>query len=271
MRVEAHLSIADALDLDHALKLGAAHLKTLGVQAPLDVRRSMALGDLARRQLALNLADGSPAPSEPFTAKARRLDLHLHLTAESVRGLPDTGAHTSRIAIPAQTGAESGLVLRPTVSLDEGQRLVLLDHVKAWARDTFTEVRVLPILDLAAPIGTDAYAPTARLARQVRLRDRTCVFPWCTRPAAGCDLDHVVAYDHDAAATGMPQPGPTTSDNLAVLCRRHHRLKTHTAWTYRPDPDHPPGSGTWLWTSPHGHHYRRDRHGTTHRESAAPV
>ena len=36
--------------------------------------------------------------------------------------------------------------------------------------------------------------------------------------------------------------------NLAPLCRRHHRAKTFTGWTYQRNRD-----GTYTWTSPHGH------------------
>ena len=102
------------------------------------------------------------------------------------------------------------------------------------------------------------YAVPDRIRDHVILRDRTCVFPWCTRPARGCDLDHVVAYDHTADAEGRPQPGPTSTENLAALCRFHHRLKTHTAWRY--DMVEP---GVFEWTSPHGHHFRRDPTGST--------
>ena len=92
---------------------------------------------------------------------------------------------------------------------------------------------------------TPAYEVPDRIREQVILRDRTCVFPWCTRPARGCDIDHVIEYDHDADAEGRPQPGPTQTDNLAALCRFHHRLKTHTAWRYRMiEP------GVFEWTSP---------------------
>ena len=74
----------------------------------------------------------------------------------------------------------------------------------------------------------------------------------------GSGEQHHERDDPDASAEGRPQPGPTQTDNLAVLCRFHHRLKTHTAWRYRmTDP------GVFAWTSPHGHHYRRDRMGTT--------
>ena len=42
-------------------------------------------------------------------------------------------------------------------------------------------------------------------------------------------------------------PGQTRPDNLAPLCRRHHRAKTHAGWHYRRNPD-----GTYTWHSPHG-------------------
>ena len=76
----------------------------------------------------------------------------------------------------------------------------------------------------------------------------TCVFPWCTRPARTADCDHVIAYD---------QGGTTCSCNLAALCRRHHRLKTHTTWTYTVlEP------GSFLWTSPDGYQFLTDHQGT---------
>ena len=84
------------------------------------------------------------------------------------------------------------------------------------------------------------------------------MFPWCTRPARGCDIDHITEYDHHAEAEGRPQPGPTRTTNLAALCRFHHRLKTHSAWHYEMvEP------GVFVWTSPHDHHYQRDTTGTT--------
>jgi hypothetical protein len=58
--------------------------------------------------------------------------------------------------------------------------------------------------------------------------------------------------------------GPTSSDNLAALCRRHHRLKTHGGWTYTMvEP------GTYLWHSPFGYSWLRDRSGTTDLTPAA--
>ncbi len=55
MRFEAELDIADAMDLDRSLAQKAAEQKALGSTESLDVRRSKALGDLARTQTALDL------------------------------------------------------------------------------------------------------------------------------------------------------------------------------------------------------------------------
>ena len=129
-----------------------------------------------------------------------------------------------------------------------------------------TKVTIRPVIDLNAELSTDTYAIPDRIREQVILRDRTCVFPWCTRPARSCDIDHITPYDHDAADHGRPQPGPTATSNLAALCRSHHRLKTHTAWRYehlRP--------GVFEWTSPHGHHYLRDHDGTTALDPARVI
>lgn len=87
---------------------------------------------------------------------------------------------------------------------------------------------------------TPNYRPGIALSRWVRARDRHCRFPGCRRPAANCDLDHLV-----------PFPAGATSDaNLACLCRRHHRLKTHTGWKVQRHPD-----DTLQWTSPRGRVY----------------
>src|SRR6187200_718821 len=53
--VQAEVDLADALDLDTALSAGAARLADLGSAASVDVRRSEALGEMARRQLTLDL------------------------------------------------------------------------------------------------------------------------------------------------------------------------------------------------------------------------
>ncbi|GAA2109781.1 HNH endonuclease signature motif containing protein [Nocardioides furvisabuli] len=240
VRLEAEVDLADGLDLHQALAHRAATLKALGSELPLDARRAKALGDLARTQTALALFqhghtnrsdDGQDLPV------AREVVLHAHVDA---------------------TLSGDTTTFGPTGRLEEGQRLVLLDQLKSWCGDSRTKVTVKPVIDLNAEKSAPGYAIPDRIRDHITLRDRTCVFPWCGRPARGCDVDHVTEYDHDADAEGRPQPGPTHTDNLAALCRFHHRLKTHTAWHYRMT-----APGVFEWTSPHGHRYRRDRSGTT--------
>lgn len=82
----------------------------------------------------------------------------------------------------------------------------------------------------------------AGLVRHVEVRDRTCCFPGCRRPARRSDKDHT--RDH-------ARRGPTTRANLAPLCDRHHRDKTERGWTLaQPEP------GRFRWTSPLGRSYR---------------
>jgi len=106
---------------------------------------------------------------------------------------------------------------------------------------------------LGPPPPVDRYTPSAEQTRFVRARDRHCRFPGCARPAEYVDLDHVEPHDHGDPAQG----GRTCVTNLACLCRRHHRLKTHApGWVFAMDPDGtlhvtPPG-GTTRTTRPAG-------------------
>ena len=271
VRLEAEVDLADGFDLQRALAHGAATQKALGSEESLDARRAKALGDLARTQTALDLHDSAGGRPASDSAGGRVAD-------ESVGGrvAGEERAGVSRPDLPAArevvlhahfdaTTAGDTIVFEPTGRLEEGQRLLLLEKLRSWCGDSRTEVTVKPVIDLNQEKAAPGYEIPDRIREHVILRDRTCVFPWCARPARGCDVDHVVEFDHDAEAEGRPQPGPTETENLGALCRFHHRLKTHTAWRY--DMVAP---GVFEWTSPHGHRYRRDRTGTTSLDPPDP-
>ena len=219
----------DLHDLDRTLSAIAACLKEQGCTESLDVRRSMALGILADPERAHAMLTGADAP-----APARKqIVLHLHLSEAALGGNEVIGRNTA-------TGNP-----------------MLAEQIREWCSRTDTHVTIKPVRDLNDAAGSHvaAYEIPDRLRETVTLLHPTCVYPWCTTPSSRCDLDHIVAYDRG---------GATSTETLAPLCRHHHRLKTHTGWTYRSlDPDDPfSAPGAYLWTDPYGNSYLRTRTGT---------
>ncbi|MCW2867308.1 MAG: endonuclease [Marmoricola sp.] len=259
--LHAQLDAADARDLDNALTHEAAVLKAAGCDKSLDVRRSMAAGELGRHhtrdQLTLDLlaaADARPQGHVPDTAtvaaraarpKARQVVLHVHLSHAAL-SRPGCSCQGSRQARPTRDfPSDGGLHL---ARVEEGRRIVTADQVRSWCANPDTQVTVRPVIDVEDLVHVEAYEVPDRLQEQGLLLDHSCVFPWCNAPARTADCDHVVAHGDG---------GPTCSCNLAPLCRRHHRLKTHATWTSTSV-----SPGTYLWSSPHGYQFLRDHHGT---------
>ena len=210
--VRAELDLADALDLEDALSREAATLAAAGCEESLDVRRSLALGVLARGEQTLDLE-----PGEATRRPTRSVTLYVHLHQDATTG-----------------------------RVENHRRLTTIEQIRTWCREG--NVTIKPVIDLDVPLTHAGYEVPDRIAEHVALRDKHCVFPWCTRAARRCDTDHVIPWPR----------GSTTTDNLAALCRGHHRLKTHSAWTYTVlDP------GSYLWSSPHGYQFLVDGTGTT--------
>ena len=199
------LDAADALDLDAAVSAGADALKQLGSTESLDVRRAQAVGALARRQLSLDLNTDTDADAEQGSAKPckpRQVVLHVHLAEAALRGEADGLGRCENTRSP-----------------------ISAEQVRHWCANPDAEVVMKPVIDLDEHHHVAAYEIPDRIAEQSALVNHTCVFPWCTRSARACDSDHIQPHDRG---------GPTCSHNIAPLCRKHHRLKTHGGWTYTP-------------------------------------
>ncbi|MCT2274079.1 HNH endonuclease signature motif containing protein [Dietzia cinnamea] len=225
--------------------------------------------------------ESAPVEPEPRYSKAeRRADALMSLICGDTPTHPDThpdtdtdtgtgtGTGTDSNAGPgdpsAATGGGQGLapVLRPKVTViatgdngrdDHGARV---EFTRTGQAALHTLMEMLATSDgasfeqvdprLGAADDTSAalrYRPGAELARRVRLRDGTCRHPGCAVPADDCDLDHVVPFNHADPAAG----GQTIEANLVSQCRRHHRFKTFSDWTYKLEPD-----GTLIVTTPDG-------------------
>jgi hypothetical protein len=189
------------------------------------------------------LASATPA-DDPRTADQRRADalIDLAITALHDPLLPRAQgmrpAVQVTIALPTLLGCDD----QPGELAGHGPvpasvaRRIAADPTGTWRRlITDPTGRLLDY-------GTTTYRPPADLARHVIARDRTCTFPGCRRSAQRCDLDH-----HIPASAG----GATNADNLAALCRRHHRAKHQAGWQVRRNQH----TGQSRWTSPTGHDY----------------
>jgi hypothetical protein len=121
---------------------------------------------------------------------------------------------------------------------DEAARVGPVHLVRSWSpealRTALHRMHTEPVRHL--DLHTDAYAVPARLKRHLVLRDRTCVFPGCPRPALRCDKDHLIPWPR----------GSTSEGNLADECEHHHQGK-HDCLTVQRLPD-----GAFRWTTPAG-------------------
>ncbi|MFB9313678.1 HNH endonuclease signature motif containing protein [Nocardioides plantarum] len=206
---------------------------TVDVTATLDLADALDL-ETALREGAQVLADLGSTETLDVRRSQALGEVSLHqLTLD----LDTTGASRGVTIYAHLTAEDTSAVLDNTLTP------VLVEQIRQWCETAGTTVTLKPVIDLASDPTTTAYRPTETMREQVHLRDRTCVFPDCGRRKV--DLDHIHPFDLG---------GPTSAHNLAMLCRRHHRAKTHGSWSYRMlEPGH------YEWTSPTGATYLVDR------------
>jgi len=95
-----------------------------------------------------------------------------------------------------------------------------------------------PVTGALLDFGREVYQPPQALVDFIMARDQVCRFPGCRNPGRISDIDHAQSWE-----TG----GSTSAQNMGLLCRRHHNMKTHHGWQLESYQD-----GSCLWTSPAG-------------------
>ncbi len=214
--VYGELDLADALDLDAAVAAGAQALKDLGSTDTLDVRRATAVGDLARRQLTLDLnpdqrrrarrrtatrADGDPTvgrrPRPPQPPRGR--------PASRVRWCCTCTSPTPPWSPAPRWPGEFGRV-------ENTRGPVHAEQIRQWCGNPDAQITVQPVLDLNEHIDVEAYEIRGRLREQTILTHPTCVFPWCTqtRPRPGARR----------ARRRLRPPGPLRQGPAQLLLQR---------------------------------------------------
>jgi hypothetical protein len=109
-------------------------------------------------------------------------------------------------------------------------------------------------LGLPVDIKRASRVPTPAQRRALAIRDGGCTFPGCEARIAWADAHHVRHWTRDT--------GPSDLDNLALLCRRHHRLAHRDGWNVTLEPD-----GWTLWTTPTHRRFWGQQH---HRTRTGP-
>jgi hypothetical protein len=220
--LQARLPVADAARVHAALEARARSLAFEPDQS-MGERRVAALVSALCDEAFATSDDGvgpgsSPVPGQPAVAVSVVVDAATLLGLADDPALVDVAAD-GRVPMTAQ--ALRDLLADPAVPVT--LRRLIVDPSSGQVIDR----------------GRRAYRVTDDLRAFVADRDVTCRFPHCRRRADACDVDHVVSWGAG---------GPTDADNLMSLCRRHHVLKTHGAWSVvhrRPD-------GTVEWRAPDG-------------------
>ena len=96
-------------------------------------------------------------------------------------------------------------------------------------------------------VGRTSRVVTAAQRAALVVRDGGCAVAGCQRPPAWCEAHHLRHWLHG---------GPTDLDNLALVCRAHHRAVHEGGWRLTRDPD-----GRLTATPPHqSHHPAHRRH-----------
>jgi hypothetical protein len=187
------------------------------------------------------------SPTDP--AQARTLDqLRADVTADLLldgvtpNGLGAGIRGTVMVTVPVFT--LMGLDEEPATLEGYGPISAETARQIAGTANSFTRILTHPETGAMLSIGKDPYKVTKLMRKVLGVRDETCRFPGCSRPAAQSDIDHTQDWQYG---------GATEIDNLACLCEAHHRLKHLARWQVTQHT-----GGILTWTSPAGRSYRTD-------------
>jgi hypothetical protein len=110
-------------------------------------------------------------------------------------------------------------------------------RARALACDGIISRMILGPTGLPLDVGRTQRVVPPHLRRAVEQRDRHCVFAGCGAPTHWCDVHHLLEWLNG---------GPTSLENSALLCERHH-TKVHHGFRVERDDTAPPGSRWRTW------------------------
>ncbi|WP_139346619.1 HNH endonuclease signature motif containing protein [Sinomonas mesophila] len=167
---------------------------------------------------------GLQAPEEARTVNQLRADALADLLLGTGSPVAPAGGVRTELVVTVPAATLAGTSDTPGEILGYGP--IDPEAARRLAAQTqfWTRLLVAPVTGAPLAIGRVRYAPTAAMRRFLALRDATCRFPGCDKPAAMTEADHTHEWS---------QGGETDVGNLALLCPEHHRLKSLGLWTVR--------------------------------------
>jgi hypothetical protein len=174
----------------------------------------------AMLQTALDSLMGPPPAEDERNARQRRADALVELARRQLDGgaLPEVGGQKPHLMVTVDMA---------TLSKQPGSFAAELEWAQPLpaetARRLACDAAITPILvggesPQAGPTSRVISAPTKRA---VVARDKGCRFPGCDQPPVWTDVHHLKHW-----ADG----GDNRTDNLILLCRRHHRRVHEEGW-----------------------------------------
>ncbi|QUQ63060.1 HNH endonuclease signature motif containing protein [Kutzneria sp. CA-103260] len=135
--------------------------------------------------------------------------------------LPDEGGEKPHLALTMPL--KDFFAQRGTAEMDGSGPLNAASTRRLACDSTVLRV-ILGAQSQPLDIGRATRTIPTQIRRALIIRDRGCAFPGCHRRPRQCHAHHVIHW-----ADG----GPTSVDNLVLLCGQHHRLIHHSHWSVK--------------------------------------
>ena len=181
---------------------------------------------------------------EPLTLDQLRADALAHLAEKFLaESTDDNLAHGRPVTLNLTLDLPTFLGLNENPGVLAGYGEIPASTARLLASDAkWRRFITDPITGNLLDYGRLTYQPPQPLVDFIVARDRRCRFPGCRQPARVCDIDHAIPWE---------EGGKTSRENLGLLCRRHHRMKTHGGWKLTSFED-----GSCEWISPEGNIFK---------------
>ncbi|MBU4006925.1 MAG: HNH endonuclease, partial [Actinobacteria bacterium] len=173
----------------------------------------------ARRRTAIEARD----PLTEATAEQRRADALIALLEAARRSKPAPGVGVARIVVKLDYDKLKDAAAGAGILIAGGEPLSAGDLRRACCDAELVPV-VLGSNSEVLDVGRDHRLVTPPIRTALTQRDDGCVFPGCDVPDTLCDAHHIEPWWLG---------GPTSLDNLVLLCHHHHGLVKPAKFTTR--------------------------------------